>query len=72
MDLFDYMATLRRMKAYGPTRMYPGHGPCIGEAGDGGYVSRGDTVIWTEMTAMAAKLVCKSLRNDSQWKSMTV
>lgn len=67
-DLYDYMATLRRMLEYQPTRCYPvrpplsqqsisnacspvaisdgdlfacaasqGHGPCIGEVGDGGY-----------------------------------
>ena len=36
-DLYDYMSTLRRMKDYQPTRCYPGHGPAIGEAGDGGY-----------------------------------
>ena len=36
-DLYDYMATLRRMKDYAPAVLYPGHGPCIGEPGDGGY-----------------------------------
>ena len=34
-DLYDYMATLRRMKDYAPAVLYPGHGPCIGEPGDG-------------------------------------
>ena len=36
-DLWDYMTTLRRMKAYRPRRMFPGHGPPIGAPGDGGY-----------------------------------
>ena len=36
-DLYDYMATLRRMAAWKPTLLYPGHGPRIGQAGDDGY-----------------------------------
>jgi len=31
------MSTLRAMKDYQPAVLYPGHGPCIGEVGDGGY-----------------------------------
>ena len=71
-DLYDYMSTLRRMKDYRPTRCYPGHGPTIGAAGDGGYAiefleryeahrqSREDQVV---------QLLQRMTPNDRTWPS---